>query len=44
MKNLLLKLANDESVLPLILILVASLVIVGVFLVEIYVEFYLQIT
>jgi len=44
MKNLLSKLANDESLLPLILILFASLVIVGVFLVEIYVEFYLQIT
>jgi len=43
MKNLLSKLANDESLLPLILILVASLVIVGVFLWEIYVKFYLEV-
>jgi len=44
MKNLLSKFAKDESLLPLILILISSAVIVGVFLVEIYVEFYLQIT
>jgi len=43
MKNLLSKLENDESLLPLILILVASAIIVGVFLVEIYVEFYLEV-
>jgi len=43
MKNLLSKLAKDESLLPLILILVASLVIVGVFLWEIYVKFYIQV-
>ena len=43
MKKLLLKLANDESLLPLILILISSAVIVGVFLVEIYVEFYLKV-
>jgi len=43
MKNLLSKLENDESLLPLILILISSAVIVGVFLVEIYVEFYLEV-
>jgi len=43
MKNLLSKLANDESLLPLILILVASLVIVGVFIVEIFIRFYLEV-
>jgi len=43
MKNLLSKLAKDESLLPMILILFASLVIVGVFLVEIYVKFYLEV-
>jgi len=43
MKNLLSKLTKDESLLPLILILVASLVIVGVFLWEIYVKFYLEV-
>jgi len=43
MKNLLTKLANDESLLPLILILVASGIIVGVFLWEIYVKFYLEV-
>jgi len=44
MKNLLSKLANEESLLPLILILISSAIIVGVFLVEIYIEFYIQIT
>jgi len=43
MKNLLSKLANEESLLPLILILISSAIIVGVFLVEIYIEFYLEI-
>jgi len=43
MKNLLTKIANDESLLPLILILVTSAIIVGVFLVEIYVKFYLEV-
>ena len=43
MKNLLSKLANDESLLPLILVLVASMVIVGVFIVEIYVKFYIEV-
>ena len=43
MKNLLTKLANEESLLPLILILVASGIIVGVFILEIYVKFYLEV-
>jgi len=43
MKNLLSKFAKDESLLPMILIFVASGIIVGVFLVEIYVEFYLEV-
>jgi len=43
MKNLMSKLANEESLLPLILILVASGIIVGVFIVEIYVKFYIQV-
>jgi len=43
MKNLMSKLANEESLLPLILILVASAIIVGVFLWEIYVKFYLEV-
>ena len=43
MKKLLSKFAKDESLLPLILILISSAIIVGAFLVEIYVEFYLEV-
>jgi len=43
MKKLLSKFAKDESLLPLILILISSAIIVGAFLVEIYVKFYLEV-
>jgi len=43
MKNLLTKLANEESLLPLILILVASGIIVGVFIWEIFIKFYIEV-